>query len=184
GYGLGQSMLAMGLWMAPSGLMMMAVSPFGAKLSSTRGPKVTLLVGSLVIALGYGSSMFLMGSTWGLVVVTCICGAGVGLAYGAMPALVMSAVPQSATASANSVNSLMRSVGTSVSAAVVGVVLAQMSVQVAGHTLPTEGGFRTGLLIGCGVALVAAAITLAIPTRRAVPAAPSQSPEPLASSKV
>ncbi|MGV9866778.1 MFS transporter [Rhodococcus koreensis] len=184
GYGLGQSMLAMGLWMAPSGLMMMAVSPFGAKLSSTRGPKVTLLVGSLVIALGYGSSMFLMGSTWGLVVVTCICGAGVGLAYGAMPALVMSAVPQSATASANSVNSLMRSVGTSVSAAVVGVVLAQMSVQVAGHTLPTEGGFRTGLLIGCGVALVAAAITLAIPTRRAASAAPNTAPtEPLVSSK-
>ncbi|WP_370181086.1 MFS transporter [Rhodococcus wratislaviensis] len=185
GYGLGQSMLAMGLWMAPSGLMMMAVSPFGARLSSTRGPKVTLLVGSLVIALGYGSSMFLMGSTWGLVVVTCICGSGVGLAYGAMPALVMSAVPQSATASANSVNSLMRSVGTAVSAAVVGVVLAQMSVQVAGHTLPTEGGFRTGLLIGCGVALAAAAITLAIPTRRATPAAPNSiTPEPLAPSKV
>jgi hypothetical protein len=58
-----------------------------------------------------------------------------------------------------------------------------MSVQVAGHTLPTEGGFRTGLLIGCGVALVAAAITVAIPTRRA-PTPPNTAPtEPLASSK-
>jgi len=59
-----------------------------------------------------------------------------------------------------------------------------MSVQVAGHTLPTEGGFRTGLLIGCGVALVAAAITLAIPTRRATLTAPDSIPEPLAPSKV
>src|SRR5690606_4607177 len=166
GYGLGQSMLAMGLWMAPGGLMMMLVSPIGGKLSSKRGPKVTLFVGCLIIALGYGSSIVLTGSTWGLLVVTAICSTGVGFAYGAMPALIMSAVPQSETASANSVNSLMRSMGTSISAAVVGVVLSQMSVQAAGYSIPTEAGFRTGLLIGCGVALVAAAITLTIPVVR------------------
>ncbi|MFI6792919.1 MFS transporter [Nonomuraea sp. NPDC050383] len=39
GYGLGQSMLAAGLWMAPSGLMMMIVSPVGARLSAARSPK-------------------------------------------------------------------------------------------------------------------------------------------------
>ncbi|PBC48043.1 MFS transporter [Rhodococcus sp. ACS1] len=164
GYGLGQSMLAMGLWMAPAGLVMMAVSPIGGKLSSARGPKITLFIGCLIIAVGYGSSMLLMGSTWGLVIVTCIGTAGVGFAYGAMPALIMSAVPQSETASANSVNTLMRSVGTSVAAAVVGLVLSQMSMQFGEHSVPSEAGFRTGMLIGCGVALVAAAITLAIPT--------------------
>ncbi|MGF7122130.1 MFS transporter [Rhodococcus sp. TAF43] len=166
GYGLGQSMLAMGLWMLPGGFVMMAVSPLGAKLSAARGPKVTLVLGALVIAFGYGSSMLLLGSTWGLLVVVCISNAGVGLAYGAMPALIMGAVPPSATGSANSFNTLMRSVGTSVAAAVVGVVLAQMSVDVGGHTMPTEAGFRTGLLIGCGVALVAAAIASAIPGRK------------------
>ena len=163
GFGLGRSMFAMGLWMAPSGVMMMLVSPLGARLSAGRGPKVTLLVGALVIAFGYGSSTVLMGSTWGPLVVTSICGAGVGLAYGAMPALIMGSVSQTATAAANRFNSLMRSVGTSVSAAVVGVVLAQMSMPFGEHTLPTDAGFRTGLLIGCGVAVVAALITLAIP---------------------
>ena len=166
GYGMGQSMLAMGLWMAPGGFVMMAVSIAGAKLSAARGPKVTLLLGTLVIALGYGSSMLLMGSTWGLLIVSCICNAGIGLAYGSMPALIMGAVPPSATASANSFNTLMRSVGTSISAAVVGVVLAQMSMDFAGHTLPTEAGFRTGLLIACGAALVAGALTLLIPARK------------------
>lgn len=169
-YGLGQSMLAMGLWMAPGGFVMMAISPLGAKLSAARGPKVTLLVGALIVALGYGSSMVLMGSAWGLMLVVAICGAGTGFAYGAMPALIMSAVPPSETGSANSFNTLMRSVGTSVAAAVVGVVLAQMSVAVGGgHTIPTEAGFRTGLLIGCGVALVAAAIATAIPGRKPAP---------------
>jgi MFS family permease len=166
GYGLGQSMMAMGLWMAPAGLMMMALSPLGAKLSAARGPKITLAVGSLVIALGYASSMLLLGSTWGLLVVTIICNTGVGLAYGAMPALIIGAVPRSETAAATSFNTLMRSIGSSVSAAVIGVVLAQLTVDFGGHILPSEGGFRAGLLIGCGVALAAAAISLAIPAKR------------------
>ncbi|MEV6392408.1 MFS transporter [Nocardia xishanensis] len=173
GYGLGQSMIAMGLWMAPGGVVMMAISPLGARLSAARGPKVTLVAGSAVIALGYASSMALLGSTWGLLVMTCLCSAGVGLAYGAMPALIISAVPLSETASANSFNTLMRSVGTTVSAAVVGVVLAQMTTQLGGHTIPTEAGFRTGLLIGCGVAALAALIAVAIPGRRAQ-AAPTE----------
>jgi MFS family permease len=163
GYGLGQSMLAMGLWMAPSGLMMMIVSPLGGKLTGLRGPKFTLVSGTLVIALGYGISMPLLGSTWGLLVVSMVINSGVGLAYGAMPALIMSAVPLSETASANSFNTLMRSLGTSVSAAVTGVVLSQLTVDLGGFTLPSENGFRVGLLIGCGVALVAAAVAAVIP---------------------
>ncbi|MFF2552805.1 MFS transporter [Nocardia sp. NPDC058058] len=165
GYGLGQSMLAMGLWMAPGGLMMMLVSPLGAKLSAARGPKVTLVAGALVLAAGYASSTVLMGSTWGLLVAVCVCNCGVALAYGAMPALIMSAVPLSETAAANSFNTLMRSIGTSFSAAVIGAVLAQMSTSLGGHAIPSESGFRTGLFIGCGVALASAAIAAFIPVK-------------------
>lgn len=167
GYGLGQSMMAMGLWMAPGGLMMMALSPLGAKLSAARGPKVTLSVGALVIAAGYGASLLLMGSTWGLLVVTLICSTGVGLAYGAMPALIMGAVPRSATASANSFNTLMRSIGSSVAAAVMGVILAQMTTDFGGHFLPSEDGFRAAMLLGCGVGLAAALVAAFIPVRPA-----------------
>ncbi|MEU4995735.1 MFS transporter [Streptomyces sp. NPDC021622] len=165
GYGLGQSMMAMGLWMAPAGLMMMALAPLGAKLSAARGPKVTLSVGSLVIAVGYASSLLLLGSTWGLLAVTIVCNAGVGLAYGAMPALIMGAVPQEETASANSFNTLMRSIGSSVSAAVIGVVLAQLTTDFGGHLLPSEDGFRVAMLMGCGAALAAAAVASLIPVR-------------------
>ncbi|MEU9702206.1 MFS transporter [Streptomyces sp. NPDC047981] len=163
GYGRGQSMLAMGLWMAPAGLMMMALAPLGAKLTAARGPRITLGVGSLVIAVGYGCALPLMGSTVGLLVVTLICNTGVGLAYGAMPALIMGAVPRSETASANSFNTLMRSIGSSVSAAVMGVVLAQMTTDFAGHLLPSEDAFRVALLIGSGVGLAAAVVAFLIP---------------------
>ncbi|MFF4172158.1 MFS transporter [Streptomyces sp. NPDC001744] len=167
GYGLGQSMTAMGLWMAPAGLMMMVLAPLGAKLSAARGPRVTLSVGALVISAGYGSSLALMGSTWGLFAVTLVCNTGVGLAYGAMPALVMGAVPQEETASANSFNTLMRSLGTSVSAAVIGVVLARTTTTLGGHVLPSEDGFRVAMLIGCGVGLAAAVVAALIPVRSA-----------------
>lgn len=75
----------------------------------------------------------------------------------------MSTVPLSETASANSFNTLMRALGTSTAAAVVGVVLAQMTTTLGGFSLPSEDGFRTGLMIGGGAALVAAAVAVFIP---------------------
>ncbi|GGO72220.1 MFS transporter [Nonomuraea cavernae] len=181
GYGLGQSMLAAGLWMAPSGLMMMLVSPVGARLSAARGPKVTLITGSLIMALGYGSSLVLLGSPWGMLVVTCVCSIGIGFAYGSMPALIMGVVPRSETAAANSFNTLMRSIGTTTSAAVIGLVLSQMTIRFGSAMVPSEGGFRVGMLIGCGAALTAAAITLALPRRAAQPEAHAEPIVPAAS---
>jgi MFS family permease len=171
GYGLGQSMLGMGLWMMPAGLMMMVVSPLGARLSAARGPKTTLVAGALVMAVGYGVALGLMHHTWGLLIVNVIYSTGVGLAYGAMPALILAAVPRSESAAANSFNTVMRSIGTSTSSAVIGAVLAQMTIVVHGHSLPTENGFRTVFAIGCGVCVLAALISMIIPARRAVPAA-------------
>ncbi|OEU99304.1 MULTISPECIES: MFS transporter [Streptomyces] len=167
GYGLGQSMLATGLWMAPGGVMMMIVSPLGGKLINARGPKLALVCGALVISTGYGLSLALMDSAWGLMVVGIVINSGVGLAYGAMPALIMSSVPLSETAAANGFNTLMRSLGTTIGSAVIGVVLAQLTITMGGHRLASETGFRTGLLIGCGVALVAAVVAAVIPAVRA-----------------
>ncbi|MFF2211138.1 MFS transporter [Streptomyces antibioticus] len=167
GYGLGQSMLAAGLWMAPGGLMMMLVSPLGGKLTNARGPKFTLICGALVLAAGYFASLALIGSAWGVMLVTIITSSGVGLAYGAMPALIMSSVPLSETAAANAFNTLMRSLGTSIGAAVIGVILAQMTTTMGGYTFASEDGFRTALLVGGALALVSAAVAAVIPAARA-----------------
>lgn len=163
GYGLGQSMVAMGLWIAPGGLAMMAVSPLSGHLITTRGAKPTLVIGTSVMAVGYGAALLLSGSLWGIMAVSVIICAGVGLAYGAMPSLVMASVPNSEMGSANSFNTLMRSIGQSIAAAVLGVVLAQMTTDFLGGPVPSEAGFSVALLIGCGVALVAAAVASLIP---------------------
>jgi MFS family permease len=176
GYGLGQTMLVMGLVMAPSGLVMMATAPLSARISRARGPKVTLMLGALVVAAGYGLSIVLMSAIWHLVLVSAVIGAGIGLAYGAMPALVMGAVPVSETAAANSLNTLMRSIGTSTSSAVAGLVLAQMTITLGSVTVPSENGFRLVMAIGAGAALVALAFAAFLPGRRPVSTAPTMHP--------
>ncbi|MFD5780199.1 MFS transporter [Streptomyces sp. NPDC126933] len=173
GYGLGQSMLAAGLWMVPAGLVMMAVSPFAAKLSAAHGPRTSLLVGALVIACGYGAALALMGSVWGVLVFAAVISTGVGFAYAAMPALIMGAVPASESAAANGLNSLSRSLGTATASAVVGLVLARMTTDLGAVTVPSEAGFRATFVIGAGVAILAALVVLAIPARpEAVPSVP------------
>lgn len=165
GYGLGQSMLTVGLVMAPNGLVMMATAPLSARISKTKGPKVTLMLGALVVAVGYGLSVAMMSALWQLVLVSSIIGAGVGLAYGAMPSLVMGAVPVSETAAANSLNTLMRSIGTSVSSAVAGVTLAQLTTPFGSVALPSENAFRVVMGIGAGAALVAFGFAACLPRR-------------------
>jgi EmrB/QacA subfamily drug resistance transporter len=166
GYGLGQSMFLAGLCMAPGGIVMMLLSPAAGKLSTRRGPKFTLLVGLSVIASGYMLAAFFMSHVWQLVVVSAINGAGVGLAFAAMPALIMSAVPSTATAAANGLNTLMRAVGTSSASAVLALVLTSMTQSVAGFDVPTEQAFVVCFALGASAALIGLVVAMFIPVRR------------------
>lgn len=163
GYGLGQSILAAGLWMAPAGLMMLVLAPVGGRLSDARGPKFTLVLGVSVIAVGYGVSLLGMGTTWGLMATGLVVNGGVALAYGAMPAIIMGAVPLSETAAANGFNTLMRSLGTTTGAAVIGLVLAQMTIDFGGVSVPSEAGFQVALILGAGISVIAAILAACIP---------------------
>jgi MFS family permease len=171
GFGLGLSMLDVGLIMAPSGLVMIATAPLSAKLSRTYGPRTTLMVSALVVAAGYVLTILLMSQVWHFVLVSIVIGAGIGIGYGAMPALIMGAVDVSETASANSVNTLMRSIGTSVASAVAGVILAHMTMALGPVALPTQNAFRVVLVVGAGAAVVAFAVAMFLPRRAARPAA-------------
>ncbi|MCG7610151.1 MFS transporter permease [Mycolicibacterium sp. (ex Dasyatis americana)] len=182
GFGLGQSMIATGLWMAPGGLAMMAAAPVAARVVAARGPKVVLVIGSVIIAAGYLAGTVLLGTPAGVMVLGLIVSFGVGFAFAALPALINAAVPVSETASANSINSLARSLGTSTSSAVMTAVLAQMTITVAGHALPSLGGFRAGLLIAAAAAAGAALLAMAIP-RGPRPDEPAEAPSELVSER-
>jgi MFS family permease len=166
GYGLGQSMLQTGLWLAPGGVAMMLTSPVAARVAARRGYKFTLITGCLIIAAAYLAGLKLLSSAPGMMVLNFLVAVGVGFAYASMPALINAAVPMSETAAANGINSLARSFGTSVASAVIGAVLAGMAVSVAGHEVPSLAGIQVALLIAAGAAILAAGLTLLIPTPR------------------
>ncbi|ASY35241.1 MULTISPECIES: MFS transporter [Streptomyces] len=153
GYGLGQSMVVAGLCVAPLGLTMMATAPLYARIAARRGPRLTLLLGLLVIGIGYGAGLGLLGSAWQTVLIAVLVGGGIGLAYSSLPALIIAAVRPEDTGAANGLNALMRSIGTSVSSAVIGMVLAGSATPHGGVAVPSMSGFRTSFVIAlCAVA--------------------------------
>ncbi|MFC3994404.1 MFS transporter [Nocardiopsis sediminis] len=165
GYGLGRSMLVAGACVAPGGLMMLFISPVAARVARAWGSKVSLMIGTVVITAGYGLALVFLREVWQIVIVGCVIGCGVAMAYSALPALIMSAVPTSETAAANGLNALMRSIGTSTASAVTGVVLAYMTTRVGPLEVPTLDGFRVALAIGAAAALAGLALASFIPGR-------------------
>ncbi|WP_329170688.1 MFS transporter [Streptomyces decoyicus] len=165
GYGLGRSMVVAGLCVAPLGVTMMFVAPLYARIAARRGPKVTLLLGMLVIAVGYGAGIGLMNAPWQTVIIAVVVGAGIGLAYSSLPALIIGAVDPSETGAANGLNTLMRSIGTSVSSAVIGMVLAHMSQRVGTVTVPTMAGFRVSFLIATAAVIVGVVLASFLPSQ-------------------
>ena len=166
GYGLGQSILAAGLWMAPAGLMMMLFAPVSSALIGRTGAKHTLMVGATVIGIGYVVAVVMMDAPWQLLVGSSIAAAGVGIGYAAMPTLILSSVPVTEAASAVGINGLMRSVGTSVAAAVMAALLTSSTTQLGSVELPTQGAFQLCFLVGAAAAFVGVLIAATVPVAR------------------
>ncbi|MET9547754.1 MFS transporter [Streptomyces sp. NPDC006627] len=166
GYGLGQSMVVAGLCVMPLGLTMMFTAPVYARLSAKYGPKTTLILGMLIIAVGYGAGLGLMSAAWQTIVISVVLGAGIGLAYSSLPALIIGSVDPSETGAANGLNTLMRSIGTSVSSAVIGMVLANTADHVGGVAVPTMHGFRLSFLIATGAVVIGLLFALLLPSTR------------------
>ncbi len=93
GYGLGQTMLHAGLWMAPGGLMMLVFAPVSARLICTVGARTTLMIGATVIGGGYVLACFLMNAPWQIMLAGLLASAGVGIGYAAMPTIIMDSTP-------------------------------------------------------------------------------------------
>lgn len=170
GYGLGQSLLAAGLWLAPGGLMMLAFAPVSAHIMRRYGAKYALALGAFVLGGGYLLSFFLMDAPWQIAVAGVVCSAGVGIGYAAMPTLIMDAVPMHEAGSAVGINALMRSVGTTVASAVMAAILTGQTTLLGGVEIPAEGAFRTCFMVATVAAVVGALVALTIPRAEKAPA--------------
>lgn len=172
GYGLDQSILAAGLWMAPGGLMMMVFAPVSSTLITRIGARTTLAIGAAVVGLGYVVALGLMDAPWQLMVASLVTCAGVGIGYAAMPTLILDNVPAANAGSGVGVNALMRSLGTTIAGAVMAAVLTSRTMDLGGTTVPDRSAFQVCFVIGAAAALAGAAVTLLIRRRPTLAAAP------------
>ncbi|MFD7160153.1 MFS transporter [Kribbella sp. NPDC059898] len=166
GYGLGESIVVSGLCLLPGGVAMVLLSPVSARISTAKGPRFTLGIASVMMAAGYLVRLFTSGSVAGIVVGATVVSAGTAVAYSALPALIMHAVPVTETAAANGLNTLMRTVGQAICSTIVATVLANVTISQAGKVAPALSAYLIVFVIAGIAAAVAAGLVLLIPVRR------------------
>ncbi|MDJ0417605.1 MFS transporter [Rhodococcus opacus] len=155
GYGIALPLFWAGFVMLP-----LSVASFGANrlvraVSHRIRMRTLLLVGAGLVT---ASSVLLWvahNALWEILIGMLGFGAGMGMTYAAMPALIARSVADTELGSAVSFNQVLRTVGGSFGSALAGAVLA---ANLAPDLLPTENGIRLALAvgaIGCAVVFVA-----------------------------
>ncbi|TXK19310.1 MFS transporter [Homoserinibacter sp. GY 40078] len=163
GVGFGLDLFTASLCLMPLGVVMFLVSPLAGRLSRARGARFSFLLGIAVIVAGFAFGALFLDEVWHVIAVSTFTGIGVGFAYGAMPTLIMAAVPSSETAAANGLNSLMRTFGSTLSATVVGAIIAASL---------SDGGlqrwaFETIFALGAAVACLSLLLASLVPAHLA-----------------
>lgn len=163
GIGLGQSLISIGLILAPAGLVQVAMAPVAARLNRNVGGRSTMVVSVVIIAFAYALALLASTEIWQILAANALVGAGIGIGFASMPLLIMGAVEPTETGAANGLNSLMRSLGTGSAAAVMGAILAASGT---GHSAPTADGFQLGYIVALSATVIAGVLTLCIPKPR------------------
>jgi len=182
GFGLGLPPAVAGLWLAPSSLALAVTAPVASLLIRRAGAEATLLLGSVCMAAAYAARTVLSHELWQVVAGSVLVVSSVSLTFAAMPVLLIRAVPETETASANGLNHLLRSVGSSGSSAVTAVLMTMGLVAVGGASFPSFDSLVTVLWLAAATSVVAAvaALALVVGNRRAAfhPSRSERVPEP------
>lgn len=172
GSGFGLDMVTAAFIIMPAGIVMMVISPLSGWLERTIGPRPLFTAGAAAIVLAY-VFVLVWSTEWvHILIANAIIGVGIGFTFAAMPMIIMRAVPANETGASNGLNALFRSVGTSSASAVMGGVLAAMSVEVDGVAVPTREAFDVCFWLAIIAGLIALVLAVFIPK------SPSREPRP------
>lgn len=173
GYGFGMSLVAAGLALLPIGAAMTIFSPVSARVSRRRGARTTLVLGATILALGNVLMATLPSSLPLIVAASTTTAIGAALAYSAIPLLIMDSVPRDETAAANSLNTLMRMLGTSSCSSFVAAIATGLTTTVAGRLLPAAGAYTVIYLAAAAAAALGATIAALTPRPAVADALPA-----------
>jgi EmrB/QacA subfamily drug resistance transporter len=160
GYGFGASITRSGLMLLPSAITMFMVGIFAGRLVRQVGGKILVIAGCLIGCVAMFILAFAHAHEWQIFLSNAIMGVGFGLAFSAMSALIVAAVPASQTGVASGMNANIRTIGGSIGAAVMASIVTS---QLGPTGLPREAGYTTGFAVMAGGLVLAAIAGLLIP---------------------
>jgi MFS family permease len=147
------------VYLLPGALAGFVTATLSGKFIDRFGARPILVSGAMAGIVGFLWLALAHSQPWQVIVAGIWTNAYISLAYGALPALVVSEVDGGETGVATGVNAIARTVGSAIAAAAVAVVLART---VAGTGLPPEHGFVTIFIAGAvtaGLAMVLIALS-------------------------
>ncbi|MEU4014697.1 MFS transporter [Microbacterium sp. NPDC028030] len=152
GYGLDVATAAAGMFLLPSALTMIVLAPLAARVITRFGGQRALLLGSAMMALAFVFRMLFHGGAVPVLIGSALVGAGVAFAFAAMPSLITASVPADEVATANGVNSVIRTLSGAVAAALFGFVIAALPSETDPAFLSEQAlQISLGFAAACGV---------------------------------
>jgi MFS family permease len=149
GYGFGASILRASVeYLLPGTLAMMVAAPIGGLLVGRLGGRWVLALSGLVGAVGFGWLALAHDTSAPVILSGVVVGVAISFAYAAMPALIAAGVPHHQSGVANGINSISRTVGSSLGSAIITTLLTGKLLP---HlSLPQEGQFTLAFWVGAG----------------------------------
>ena len=163
GFGFGKSVSQAGLFLLPTVLMMIVFGPVAGLLDRKYGPKLPLVIGTVLVVLAFVVPGLGHGAIWQVLLSGVLTGAGIGFAFAAMSNAIIESVPAAQTGEASGVNTIARTIGSSIGTAVIAAVITSHTTA---QGLPTDAAFTTGFWVCAGVGVLAVAASLALPSAR------------------
>jgi MFS family permease len=156
GYGLSGSVLDVGLYLLPGTVATLIFSRLAGRFEARIGAAWTLATGSALIGAAFGWLALANAHVYDMMVFSVLQGVGFGIAYAALGTVAVQHVPMDQSAIASGINSLVRTTGGSLGAAITASVL--ISYLVPRTTMPALHGYVLSFLISATAALLAAAV--------------------------
>ncbi|AGB23821.1 arabinose efflux permease family protein [Mycobacterium sp. JS623] len=165
GYGLGATVLeASVVYLLPGAVTGFLVALVSGRFIDRYGARPVLITAAVAGIAGFLFIALAHQAPWQIIVASILANAYIALGYGALPALVVAEVDAGETGVATSMNAIARTVGSSLAAAMVAVLLGRTS-----HGVPMESSF-VAIFVGGAVTAALAMVLIAFsrPRRSAI----------------
>jgi EmrB/QacA subfamily drug resistance transporter len=160
GFGFGASVTGAGLLMVPLTIAMLLAGAAAGRIELRFGSRLALVVGTVATAVAFLLLTLAHGTRGEVIVAGLLMGAGIGLAFAALPNLIVECVPPDQTGVTTGINTIARTIGGAFGTQIAATAIA---ATVVGSGLPHERGFTEAFAIITALLALATVASLAIP---------------------